>query len=110
MLYIALIYNEEGPPDPAIMQAYGKFNQEMGDNGKGYIKAGDPLQPSSSATCVSLRDGKKKLRDGPFIETKEQLGGYYILDCPNLDDAIACASKIPSALTGTIEVRPIMKM
>lgn len=109
MQYIALIYNQEtGEADPALFQAYGKFTQVM--ISKGYFKAGDALEGSATATCVSVRDGKTNLKDGPFSETKEQLGGYYLLECANLDQAIECAAKIPGALTGTIEVRPILTM
>lgn len=106
MQFMALIYNEEVAPDPALFQAYGKFTQDM--IAQGHFQAGDALQPSTTATCVSVRDGKTTLKDGPFSETKEQLGGYYILECENLDDAIACAAQIPGAATGTIEVRPVL--
>jgi len=106
MQYIALIYSEETEPTPEIMQEYGAFTQEIIANGQ--FKAGDALQPSATATCVSVRDGKTQLKDGPFSETKEQLGGYYLLECASLDEAIATAAKIPSARDGTIEVRPIM--
>lgn len=106
MQYIALIYSEEAAPTPEIMQEYGAFTQEIIANGQ--FKAGDALQPSATATCVSVRDGKTQLKDGPFSETKEQLGGYYLLECASLDEAIATAAKIPSAKDGTIEVRPIM--
>lgn len=106
MQYIALIYNEEGNDTPEVFQAYGAFTQEM--VAKGFFKAGDALEPSSTATCVTVRDGKTHLKDGPFSETKEQLGGYYLLDCADLDEAVECAAKIPGALNGTIEVRPVM--
>lgn len=108
MQYMALIYSEETAPDPALFQAYGKFTQDM--IAQGHFKSGDPLQPSETATCVSVRDGETVLTDGPFSETKEQLGGYYILECENLDEAIACAAQIPTAKTGTIEVRPLMAL
>ncbi len=107
MQYIALIYDQErGPPDAQIMQEYGKFTQDI--VAKGQFKAGDALQPSSTATCVSVRNGKVTVKDGPFSETKEQLGGYYLLECANLDEALDCAARIPSAKTGTIEVRPVV--
>lgn len=78
MQYIALIYTPESDDmDPSLLQAYGAFTQEM--ISKGHFKAGDPLQDSSTATCVSVRDGKATLKDGPFSETKEQLGGYYLI-------------------------------
>lgn len=107
MQYMALIYNEErGAPSPEMFQEYGKYTQDI--IARGQFKAGDALQPSSSATCVCVRDGKKVVKDGPFSETKEQLGGYYLLECANLDEAIEAASKIPGARTGTIEVRPVI--
>ena len=68
----------------------------------------DALQPVSTATSVQMRDGKKIVKDGPFAETKEQLGGYYLLDCKDLDEAVEWASQIPTARTGTIEVRPVI--
>lgn len=109
MQYIALIYTPEGgDPDPELHQAYGQFTQDM--IAKGHMKGGDALQPSATATCVSVRDGKTSLKDGPYAETKEQLGGYYLLDCADLDEAIACAAQIPGALNGTIEVRPVLSM
>lgn len=107
MQYIAFIYSPEtGAPTPELIQEYGAFTQEIIANGQ--FKAGDALQPSSTATCVSVRDGKIELKDGPFSETKEQLGGYYLLECESLDEAIASAAKIPDAKNGTIEVRPVM--
>ncbi|MGB7181095.1 MAG: YciI family protein [Burkholderiaceae bacterium] len=107
MQFIALIYSEEtGEASPEVMQAYGAFTQEM--IAKGHFKAGDELQPSSTATCVSVRNGKTALKDGPFSETKEQLGGYYLLECADLDEAIACAAKIPTAAHGWVEVRPVV--
>lgn len=106
MQFMALIYNEETAPDPSLLQAYGKFTQDM--VAQGHFKSGDPLQPSATATCVSVRNGETTLKDGPFSETKEQLGGYYILECENLDEAIACAAQIPGAKTGTVEVRPVL--
>ncbi len=109
MQYIALIYTQEtGESDPEMFQAYGKFTQEM--ISKGIFKGGDALQASTTATCVSVRDGKTKLKDGPYSETKEQLGGYYLLECASLELAIECAAKIPGARTGVIEVRPVMSM
>ncbi|HEX7680382.1 MAG TPA: YciI family protein [Thermoanaerobaculia bacterium] len=86
------------------MGEYGAFGQEFA----GTIKGGNALQPTSSATTVRVRDGKRLTTDGPFAETKEQLGGYYLIDAPDLDAAIAVAAKIPGARSGSIEVRPIM--
>jgi len=69
-----------------------------------------PLQPTSTATTVRVRNGKTLTVDGPFAETKEQLGGYYLVEAENLDQAVAIAARIPSARFGSIEVRPVMKM
>ena len=88
------------------MKGYGDFTQEVKDGGQ--MVSGDALQPVATATTVSVRGGKVQTVDGPFAETKEQLGGYYLLDCKDLDEAIALAAKIPSAAFGRIEVRPVM--
>ncbi len=80
---------------------------------RGVFKAAEPLQPTSTATTVRTRDGKVLITDGPFAETKEQLGGYYILDCKDLDEAISWAAKIPTACgggEGCIEIRPIREV
>lgn len=113
MQYLLMIYTDEvadSKASPAEMQAmYGKYmavTQEMKDK-KVYI-GGNPLQPTATSTSVRVRDGQTLTTDGPFAETKEQLGGYYLLDCKNLDEAIEYAAKIPGASVGTIEVRPIM--
>ncbi|WP_333714214.1 YciI family protein [Yoonia sp.] len=113
MQYMCLIYSAEGTgPQPgtpefgAFMQAYGAFTAEMRETGR--FIAGDALQSIATATCVSVREGKTIATDGPFAETKEQLGGYYLLECENLDDALAQAAKIPTATYGRIEVRPLV--
>jgi hypothetical protein len=72
------------------------------------ILGGEGLEPTSSATTVRVRDGERVLSDGPFAETKEQLGGFYLLECASLDEAIDWAAKIPGASTGSVEVRPVM--
>jgi hypothetical protein len=90
----------------AMYERYRAFNEETQQ--RGVYEAADELQPTSTATTVRLRNGQVLTTDGPFAESKEQLGGYYILDCENLDEAIELAAKIPSAETGSIEVRPIM--
>jgi len=82
------------------------FTNAMKESGK--LVAGDALMPTETATTVRVRDGNIATTDGPFAETKEQLGGYYLLECNDLDEAIEMASKIPSARWGSIEVRPIM--
>lgn len=108
MLYIALIYfPEEGREalQDKIWQEYGAFTQ--GILAKGHFKAGDALAPSVTATTIQVREGKRRIKDGPFIETKEQLGGFYILECEDLDQAIEVASGIPDAQRGAIEIRPL---
>jgi len=114
MQYLLLIYNNESAakPSPAematIMKDYGAFTQSIQQSG--HYKGGNPLQPVATATSVRVRDGKTLLTDGPFAETVEQLGGYYLIEAANLDDATAIAARIPGARWGTIEVRPIWAM
>lgn len=114
MRYMMLIYT-----DPAVLasmseaemndfnQNYMAFNQEAGE--RGVLRDGIQLHPATTATTLRIRDGKTKTVDGPFAETKEHLGGVYVLDCENLDEALEFAAKIPSARNGSIEVRPIME-
>jgi hypothetical protein len=108
MQYLLLIYENEKRfaegYDPTEMQEYYAFGEAHRDA----IKGGNALQPTTTATTVRVRDGKRLTTDGPFAETKEQLGGYYLVEANNLDDAIALAGKIPGARYGSIEVRPIM--
>ena len=91
-----------------LYQEYGAFSQELREDGA--MVGGDQLQPTSTATTVRVRDGEQLATDGPFAETKEQLGGYYVLDCENLDEALSYAAKIPAAENGSIEVRPVWAM
>ncbi len=113
MKYLAIIYNDESlyanatPEDiGAIFAAHGKFGEDS--RGAGVFAGGEGLQGSSTATVVRVRDGERQLTDGPFAETKEQIGGYYLLECKDLDDALNWAAQIPEAKSGAIEVRPIM--
>ncbi|MEP5152591.1 YciI family protein [Planktotalea sp.] len=113
MQFMCLIYSDPtkaptpgSPEHGAMMQGYGEFGQFVQETGR--FVAGDALQGAETATTVSVRDGKTETMDGPFMETKEVLGGYYLLECADLDDAIKCAAKIPTASTGRIEVRPVM--
>jgi hypothetical protein len=113
MQYLLLIYDNEAkmksatPADTnAMMAEYGAFTASIVKSGN--MKAGDALQPSSTATTVRVRDGKALTTDGPYAETKEQLGGYYLVEARDLDEAIKIAARIPSARTGSIEVRPVM--
>ena len=85
-----------------------KVSEEL--TARGQYLGGFPLHPSPSATSVRVRDGKRLVTDGPFAETREQLGGYYLVDARNLDEAIDIAARIPSARMGTIEVRPVVEM
>ena len=112
MQYMLLIHSEErsepeGADREAMLQRYFAFSKEVRDAGK-YV-AGAELAPVSAATTVRVRNGEALVTDGPFAETKEQLGGYYLLDCENIDEAIAYAAKIPSAERGSIEVRPLVE-
>jgi len=115
MEYLLLIYDRESnwsemseAERGQMMQDYGSFTESI--RGSGHYKGGNPLQPVATATTVRVRDGKPMTTDGPFAETREQLGGYYLIDAKDLDDALAVAARIPSARIGSIEVRPIMKM
>ncbi len=91
----------------ANMGAYYTFTNELNEAGANL--GGEALQPTSTATTVRVRDGKTLTTDGPFAETKEQLGGFYMVKADNLDEAIAWAAKIPGAKNGSIEVRPVME-
>jgi len=112
MRYLLLIYgNEQAATEPteeemkAEMDAYNAFTKEVSDAGA--LLGGEALQPSSTATTVRVRNGQTTSTDGPFAETKEQLGGYYMVNSENLDEAIKWAAKIPGAKSGSIEIRPI---
>jgi hypothetical protein len=114
-LYLLLIYDDERPWDSAppedgakVMRAYYDFTEEA--DSAGVVRHSAALQPSATATTVRVRNGDRLLTDGPFAETKEQLGGYYLVDCATLDEAIEWASRIPGASTGAIEVRPVMQI
>src|SRR6516162_5112916 len=93
---------------PAVLARYGQWIDEM--NGRGVLQGGERLRPTSDATTVRVREGETLTTDGPFAETKEQLGGYFVVDCKDLDEAIMAAAKIPGARTGSVEVRPIWEM
>ena len=115
MKYMLLIYDEEQmwaklseAERKQIYAEYGQFSQQVKSDGQ-YV-TGAQLQPISAATSVRVRNGKRLLTDGPFAETREQLGGYYLVEAKDLNDAIQVASRIPGARVGSIEVRPIMDM
>jgi len=113
MQYLLLINDEEKiweslPEDErnAMYAEYGRYTEEL--QTRGLLVVANQLQPSSTATTVSVRDGETIVTDGPFAETKEVLGGYYLIDVETLDEALEWAAKIPSARYGHIEVRPIV--
>jgi len=113
MKFLAIIYNDESmyadatPEDiAATFQAHGEFAGAAG--AAGALVGGEGLQPTATATTVRVRDGERMLTDGPYAETKEQLGGYYLLECKDLDDALSWAARIPEAKSGAVEVRPVM--
>lgn len=113
MRYLILIYGNEQqlqsttPEGNAAMQRdYGKYMADMG--AAGVNKGGEQLQPSFTATTIRIRDGKTQNTDGPFAETKEQLGGYFVIEADTIDEAISWAARCPGAKHGTIELRPIV--
>ncbi len=114
MRYLCLIYDEEKKmagmtksEGDAFMGEYGAYTQSI--KASGHYLGGEALQPVHTATTIRNRGGKVSTTDGPFAETKEQLGGFYLIEARDLNDAIQVASKIPSARLGSIEVRPIME-
>jgi hypothetical protein len=115
MKYMALLYGEPGagpaPGTPEFGQMLGEYQSATEAMAKaGVLVDSSPLQLPQSATTVRVRDGATELSDGPFAEIKEQLGGYYILDCEDLDTALRYAATIPAAKYGSVEVRPLMVM
>ena len=112
MQYLLMIYNDEAAilaaPQDAVgkmMGAYAAYTEAMGK--AGVIQGGNRLRPTSKATTVRVKGGKTEVLDGPYADTKEQLGGYYVIDVPDLDAALSWAARCPGAANGTIEVRPI---
>jgi hypothetical protein len=115
MKYLALIYVSEKDQTSkgeahmkALFDEYMKYEGYLGKERPGKKLAGEALQPIATATTVRIRDGKRLVTDGPFAETKEQLGGFYLYEAANLDEALDLASRIPDAKYGSIEVRPLM--
>jgi len=114
MKYMLLIYDEE---QNFAKMSQAELNQMMGEyrqfseaiQKSGNFQTGAQLQPTSTATAVRVRDGKRLVTDGPFAETREQLGGYYLIEAKDLDEAIGIAARIPSSKRGTIEVRPLVQ-
>jgi hypothetical protein len=112
MKYMLLVYSDENVLSPAERQdCYVKsaqLTQEI--HASGHFIDASPLHLTSAATSIRVRDQKRLVTDGPFAETREQLGGYFLVDAPNLDDAIRIAERIPAARWGTIEIRPVMEI
>ena len=112
MKYMMLVYlDEQVMSDSEREHCYvesAKFAQQLHANGQ-FLDA-SPLHPISTATSVRVRDGKRLVTDGPFAETREQLGGYYLIDAPDLDEAIRIAERIPPVKFGTVEIRPVMEI
>ena len=115
MKYMLMIFSseaEENAMKPAdiqgIMQAYGAYTEALAKAGA--LKEGERLRPIADATTVRVRGGKTEVLNGPYAETREQLGGYYVIDVPDLDAALSWAARCPSSSYGTIEVRPIWEM
>jgi hypothetical protein len=115
MQYMLLIYSEESRWETVseqeletTMKRYGDFTAEL--RAAGAMLAGDRLQPTANATTVRVRDGEQLVTDGPFAETKEQLGGYYLIEADSLDDAIKWAAKLPGSHHGSVEVRPVAQV
>jgi hypothetical protein len=113
MQYVLLIYSQEkewtdlsAEEQGKIVAEYGRFSESIAKTGN--YKAGEGLEPTSTATTVSVRNGKVTITDGPFAETKEQLGGFYLIEAKDLDEATAIAARCPGAHHGRIEVRPVM--
>jgi len=115
MRYLLMIYANEGQEASmseaemgALMEGYGRFGEEIA--AANVLESADRLQPTQAATTVRVRGGKTSTTDGPFAETKEQIGGYYLINVANLDEAIAWAAKIPTSTYGAVEVRPVWEM
>jgi hypothetical protein len=115
MRYALLIYASEQDwasqteeESQAVNQEYMAFTKDIID--RGLMKGGEALQPTSTATSVRVRNGDTLTTDGPFAETKDQLGGFYLVDCKDLDEAIEVAARIPDVRRGSIEIRPVMEV
>jgi hypothetical protein len=112
MRYMLLIYNDEEALDETTrQQCYAESVQLAHQiDASGQFLATDPLHPTSAATSVRVREGKRLVTDGPFAETREQLGGYFLIEANDLDEAIAIAGRIPMARQGTVEIRPVVEI
>src|SRR6266404_2168099 len=112
MKYMMLIYMEPNAMTDAEREhCYVESTQLTHElNARGQYLAANPLHPTATATSVRVREGKPLVTDGPFMETREQLGGYFLIDAKNLDEAIGIAARIPGARKGTVEIRPVLDM
>jgi hypothetical protein len=112
MKYMLLIYtHEQAMTQDEREHCYVESTQLANDlHAKGQFLGASPLHPVSTATSVRIRDGKRLITDGPFAETREQLGGFYLIDAKNLDEAIDIAARIPPAKVGTVEIRPVLEI
>lgn len=112
MKYMLLVYTDESAwTDDERQRCYAESTRLTHDlRARGQFLAAAPLHPVATATSVRVRDGKRIVTDGPFAETREQLGGYFLVDAADLDEAIAIAQRIPGARKGTIEVRPVLEL
>ena len=111
MKYLLLIYTNESEGTETAPEVYEEYGRLVGDiTEAGAWLAGEELKPTSTATSVRVRNGQTETTDGPFAETKEALGGFFMVDCVDLDQALGYAARIPAAAGGTIEVRPINEM
>ncbi len=112
MKYMLLIYGDEhAPTESAREHCYVESAQLAQDlKSSGQYLATNPLHPTSTATCIRTRDGKLLVTDGPFAETREQLGGYFLIEAKDLDEAIGIASRIPGGRWGTVEIRPVIEV
>lgn len=112
MKYMLLIYlHEQALSESERQECYAESTQLAHEiHASGHYLAANPLQPTAMATSVRVRDGKRLVTDGPFAETREQLGGYFLIEANNLDEAIGIAARIPMARKGTVEVRPVIEI
>jgi hypothetical protein len=112
MKYMLLIYLEEQAINEDEREQCYVESTELANElqAKGQFLGANPLQPTSTATTVRMREGKRLVTDGPFAETREYLGGYFLVDAPNLDEAIAIAGRVPAARFGTVEIRPVIEI
>ncbi len=112
MKYMMLIYMEDQALNEAEREHCYVESTELAEELKvsGHYLAASPLQPTSTATSIRVRDGRRLVTDGPFAETREHLGGYFLVEAGNLDEAIGIAGRIPGARVGTVEIRPVIEL